>query len=341
MKIYDIVVIGGGPAGSSFLINLGPEYNTLLIDNASNNKVCGGLISPDARKSLARMGVTIPKKILVSPQIYSVRVIDLNVRKTANYEKSYVNMDRDKFDKHLKSLVKGDKVDARAYKIKKNNDLYEVSYKDRDNKKTTVLTKYIVGADGASSFTRKHFDIDLDTREYTSIQKWYDEKENNISPFLSAIFDSKTSDCCSWTISKDGKIIFGGAFEKKGAIDAFEKQRKKLRRFGVSLNNEFKTEACTVLRPKNMNSFCSGTENVFLVGEAAGLISPSSLEGISFALDSGRMLAESFEKNDIRMSYDSKLLKLKFKSLSKLVKGVFMYTPKLRRAIIKNNFLGI
>lgn len=47
-------------------------------------------------------------------------------------------------------------------------------------------------------------------RTYMSIQQWFSETHDN--PFYSCIFDSENTDCCSWSISKDNKFIFGGAF---------------------------------------------------------------------------------------------------------------------------------
>jgi flavin-dependent dehydrogenase len=38
--------------------------------------------------------------------------------------------------------------------------------------------------------------------------------------------------------------------------------------------------------PKSIREIECGKENIFLIGEAAGFISPSSLEGISYAMDS-------------------------------------------------------
>ncbi len=336
MKVYDIIVIGGGPAGSSFLIHLAKKnknLKVLMIDNKSKNKVCGGLLNEKSQEFLSKMNISIPRDVLVSPQIFSIDVFDLNYPKTRKISKTYTNMDRDKFDKYLQSLITYPVIDAKVVKIEKSKKFYVLTYKE-DGVKKTIACRYIVGADGGASFTRKQAGIKLDTREYTSIQKWYSEKENNITPFLSAVFDNETSDCCSWTLSKNGMIAFGGAFPKKGASKIFEEQKEKLRKFGINLDNEVKTEACTVLRPKSMKSFSTGKGNVYLIGEASGLISPSSLEGISFALKSGKALAESFTSKSIRKTYKKKVTPLFLLALSKNIKGIGMYNEKIRQIIL-------
>ena len=55
--IYDIVVIGGGPAGSVFSKFINNKYKVLLLDRRDyedeNNKIikcCGGLLAHDIHK---------------------------------------------------------------------------------------------------------------------------------------------------------------------------------------------------------------------------------------------------------------------------------------------------
>jgi len=57
--VYDIVIIGAGPAGSNFARLISDKYKVLLVDkrdmgngNPKNKKgkCCGGLLAPDAQK---------------------------------------------------------------------------------------------------------------------------------------------------------------------------------------------------------------------------------------------------------------------------------------------------
>lgn len=43
-----------------------------------------------------------------------------------------------------------------------------------------------------------------------AVQQWF--KETHKSPFYSCVFDEDKSDCYSWSVSKDGYFIFGGAY---------------------------------------------------------------------------------------------------------------------------------
>ncbi|MCL2589611.1 MAG: hypothetical protein FWD67_01715, partial [Betaproteobacteria bacterium] len=80
-----------------------------------------------------------------------------------------------------------------------------------------------------------------------------------------------------------------------------------------------------------------------LIGEAAGFISPSSLEGISYALNSAYELAKVFNSGNINPIWkiSLKLIPMKIKLLLKYLKLPFMYHPFLRKLIMKTGFNSI
>ena len=51
----------------------------------------------------------------------------------------------------------------------------------------------------------------------------------------------------------------------------FEEQKRRFEEFmGISFGEPLKTEACLVCSPKHLSDFVTGSDNVFLIGEAAG-----------------------------------------------------------------------
>jgi flavin-dependent dehydrogenase len=100
--VFDVAIIGGGPAGATFARELAtkcPELKIAIIDKKNNSdiKVCGGLLSPDAQKILARLDMTLPKRILSDPQIFTVETIDLCSKQRRYYQRHYLNMNRSDF----------------------------------------------------------------------------------------------------------------------------------------------------------------------------------------------------------------------------------------------------
>ena len=171
-----------------------------------------------------------------------------------------------------------------------------------DGKTHEATADYLVGGDGANSMVRRLLYPDHEIRKYVSLQQWF--KDRHPSPFYSCVFDNETTDCYSWSICKDGYFIFGGAFSMKDGRENFSRLKQRLEPFDFRFGDAVKTEKCTVLCPSRWADFVCGKENAFLIGEAAGFISASSLEGISYALDSaetpGRGVARRNKKSSTR-----------------------------------------
>ena len=163
MSDFDTAIIGGGPAGATLARLLAGNSRVLLIDGKTDSensfrKVCGGLLSPDAQKAFAEFDLTLPKDILVDPQIFSVRTIDLRNRSERHYQRFYMNLDRHKFDLWLESLVPDtvEKFVGKCRKISRNeNGTFSLICRGTDGSEREFTAEKIVGADGAGSIVRK------------------------------------------------------------------------------------------------------------------------------------------------------------------------------------------
>ncbi len=350
MEAYDIAVVGAGPAGAVFASELSkarPEYRIALIDGQSREtaKPCGGLLAPDAQKLLARFDLVLPKSVLEDPQIFAVETIDVEKRIVRYYQRHYLNMDRYAFDKWLLSLVP-EKVavcKGRCKEIKKDGELYRISV-SCDGEEKELLAKAVVGADGGGSVVRRTFFEPMRV-QYVAIQEWFENNGQRL-PYYSCIFDEKTSDSCSWTIHKGDYVIFGGAFKKQGCRKAFDRQKERLEEFiGSRFGEAVRTEACLVSSPRAMKDFCTGRGGVFLLGEAAGFISSSSFEGLSSAMYSAKLLADSFKDSasfeEVQKKYLKSTRRLRLKLRIKAVKRGILCSPFLRGIIMHSGIQSI
>ena len=338
---YDIAVIGAGPAGAVFASRLGkmrPDLRILVIDGQTeeNQKVCGGLLAPDAQKVLASFGLTLPNNVLADPQIFAVDTQDLTSGIRRLYQRHYLNMNRYAFDRWLVSMI-GEHVTVirgRCSHIKRENNIFALTIDGREYRASSV-----VGADGANSIVRRTFFRRKPT-QYTAIQEWYPDPGAD-APSYSCLFDAVTSDSCSWTIRKDGYLIFGGAFAKHGCHNAFAAQKRRLEeRLGCSFGEPYRREACLVTSPRHFRDFLCGIPGVYLIGEAGGFISASSFEGISSAMLCGKYLAQAFAKGtsqaDILRRYRRLTQMLRLKLWSKTFKRAILCSPLLRYFIMKS-----
>ena len=337
--MYDIAIIGLGPAGATLARLLNKKYKVIIIDkkNFKISKCCGGLLSPDAQKILAQFDICLPKDVLADPQIFSVKTIDLDNNIERFYQRFYVNMNREKFDNFLISLISEDIEmcnDSTCIKIEKEKDTYNLELKTKGVKRI-IKSKIVIGADGANSIVRNTFYKNNKIHKYIAIQEWYENKKN--SPFYSCIFNKAITNSYSWTISKDNYFIIGGAFPAADCNARFEMLKEKVKNMGVSFEKRIKREGCFVYLNKGFFSTCTGKNGAYLIGEAAGMISPSSLEGISYSMESARILAEIINEglNHIGYKYFMKTMGIRIKLLIKIFKMPFMYNRLLRGIIMK------
>lgn len=156
---------------------------------------------PDAQRALAGFDLTLPKSVLVDPQIFSVKTIDAEAGLVRYYSRFYINADRRKFDRWLVSLVPEtvDVLAARCRELARDGGGFVLSLDLPGGERVSVRARAVVGADGARSVVRRTFYPGrTDIQHYVAIQQWF-RADDTVSPFYSCIFDPVTSESCSWS----------------------------------------------------------------------------------------------------------------------------------------------
>ena len=348
IKLYDIAIIGLGPAGATLARLLDDRFSIIGIDqkhpslNTGFQKPCGGLIAPDAQALLFRSGLTLPASILADPQIFGVKTLDFSTRILRHYPRTYLNVNRHAFDQWLISLI-GSKVHLltqttcqQIQKVTTGTDSYYQINLTSNGQKQSLYAKKLIAADGAKSIVRHTFFANHKIPTYLSIQKWF--VDEHPEPVYACFFDPDITRTCAWSLSKNGYFIVGGAFDMFDAKDRFEALTRQLKQQGFYFSEPIKTEACQLLHPTKWSHCCLGNDSIFLIGEAAGFISPSSYEGISYALDSAYRLSRVLNKKAKKpgKAYRKAVLTIRLKLITKMIKAKILYHPFLRKLIMKS-----
>ncbi len=346
--MYDIAIIGAGPAGATLARLLTERYKVLLVDKRqlttdsdgnSSIKCCGGLLAPDAQGMLSKMGLGLPKSVLVDPQLFVVRAIDVQQKIERYYQRYYINMDRRKFDCWLLSMV-GSSVDIRLGCRFKSYESENGNFKltlIQNNKSYVENAGILVGADGASSMVRKCAVPDHPfPKTYLGLQQWL--QADHQLPYFSTMFDPEITDYYCWTIPKGDELIIGAALQPRQDVTGkFELLKNKLRDYGFTFGKAVRTKAAFILRPHKTKQISMGTRGVALIGEAAGWISPSSAEGLSYAFKSALILADVLREtpDGFEKRYYRKTRRLRRNIFVKNIKSHFMYDPWLRKIVMR------
>jgi len=339
--MFDIIIIGAGPAGATFARLAERHLKILLVEKSTDReKCCGGLVAPDAQKMLARFDLGIPKEIISDPQLFYVRSIDLETNREGKYQRHYTNINRKLLDQYLIKKLPGNvKHMSGGQYLGHRQEHDEIIVSIRQNGEAADNScRVLVGADGAHSSVRKSLYDDFHKiRKYLAIQGEY-KLETSVNHYA-VFFDRSISDFYSWLIPKGNTVLVGGAFdERNNAKQKYQKLIEKVVSYGYSLGDPVKLDACYLLRPR-LKDIKTGKGGVALIGEAAGLISPSSSEGLSYAYRSAHTLAKALKDAatfDIK-KYDEGILGLRMNIFMKNIKGLFIYNSFIRNMIFKMN----
>jgi flavin-dependent dehydrogenase len=349
--MYDIAIIGAGPAGTTLACLIGDSYKVLLLDKRhltdpsntnSARKCCGGLLAPDAQGMVSKTGLGLTRSVLVDPQLFVVRAIDVQQHMHRYYQRYYINMDRLKFDRWLLSMIPKTveiRLGCRFKSYEPKTDGFKIGFA-RKHKLHAEHARILVGADGASSAVRKLAVPNRPVpRKYFSIQE--SVEANSHLPYFCSIFDPQISDYYSWTIPKEDYLLIGSALDpRQNAVAKFELLKKKLRDYGFRFGKAVSRHGAFILRPVSARQISTGAKGIALVGEAAGWISPSSAEGFSYAFKSSLALAKVLRKTtkDFEKRYYQETRQLRNNILVKNVKSRFIYNPWLRNVIMRSGY---
>lgn len=341
--MYDVAIVGAGPAGSAAATILSKKgYNTIILEKKKlpREKVCGGAVSVQCTNLLKKLGVTIDKVSLQRYDGFCVNYGDIKAKCDIGTKMGW-GVYRKDFDYLL--LTNAQKSGATVYNREVTGFEDKGKYVKIFTNKGVIKAKLLLGADGVRSIIRKKLDIDYDKTKLGFCL----ETEVKTSPSRMDQFNNMLE--LDFSYFKEG---YAWAFPKKdggtvnigigGYLDAVQDDKTKIKellyQYIKDLNITQDMESINVkgaLLPFGGSVDIFGKGNAILLGDAAGLVSPLSGEGIAYALESGIIAANCsinfFEKK-------TSLVENYTKSISHLAKEINDYALTLQKKVYGSNF---
>jgi flavin-dependent dehydrogenase len=290
---FHTIVVGAGPAGVMAALEAAKAGPVLLAERAAmpRNKSCGGMLNDYAQRFLAEWG-PVPPDLILDPEHVNFRYVDWDRRISKPTALTFVNVDRAGFDDWLVSLLPGNVMVVGRHELERFSDeggQVVARFKTPDGP-VTAAARFMIGGDGARSQTRRLLGVP-NTANYVTLQDFV-EHDGGLEPYFDCIYLRDVGDefAYAYVVPKGDRAIVGSVFYPK-TIRPGDKQDvvvERLRERLPSLGPALFREACVALSVRAPADIVPGRGRVLLAGEAGGFMSPTSGEGISYAMNTGR-----------------------------------------------------
>ncbi len=291
--MYDVIVIGAGPAGSTAAKTLADKgYKVLLVEKFKmpRYKSCSGqLIKKSIDLVKKYYGESVPDFTMCEPTENRGMIFTDDKCRSFRFEQDGLNVWRSSFDKWLadKAAQFGAEVrdNTAALSVVEENGIVTVTLKGEQT--YTEQAKYVIDAEGVVGTLKRKL-LGSNSQFITTYQTYNQGSIDLDYHFFHAYLQPKLSEYDAWFNVKDNQLVLGVAVKDRSKAGyyysrfiAYMKEKHNLR-----IEKQLKTDKWLMPHIRPSCSIDYGIGRVLFVGEVAGFLNPMG-EGISAGMESG------------------------------------------------------
>jgi geranylgeranyl reductase family protein len=311
--IYDVAIVGAGPAGSSAAYALkNAGYNIILIDKEEfpRSKPCAGVLPPRIFSEL-----DVPEDVAERPldgyRIFSPSGLNME----SAFSKPGIIVRRGKFDDFMVKRLNCTPKRSRISTFEVKDDHVKIG-----GEEGTYNSRIVIAADGANSIFRKIAlkDSEIDQSDFAMAMQYEISLSNeHINERIGNWFEVyySLSYGYGWISPLKDALKVGVG----GVSDDFKKNTKRiLDDFLEDKEIKSKIESGKIVKTEGHRIPMKGphlklsADRLLFCGDAGGFVFPGTGEGVYYAIKSGRVAAEVISEALDLEKFDLEFLQIKY-----------------------------